>query len=75
MIQKDLKHIQLEQEQDQTVNEAGVNKSDFTAEGIELKKTYTAKDIENLEHLDFGAGFAPIYVVIFNYVAYADHGR
>ena len=31
----------------------------LTAEGIELKPTYTEKDIENLEHLDFGAGFAP----------------
>ena len=31
----------------------------FTAEGIKLKPTYSEKDIENLEHLDFGAGFAP----------------
>jgi len=31
----------------------------LTAEGIELKPTYSEKDIENLEHLDFGAGFAP----------------
>jgi methylmalonyl-CoA mutase len=30
-----------------------------TAEGIELKKRYSAYDIENLEHLDFAAGFAP----------------
>ena len=61
MIRKDLKHIQLEQLQDKTVKkEAAKNAIDFfTAEGIELKKTYTAKDIENLEHLDFGAGFAP----------------
>jgi hypothetical protein len=29
----------------------------FTAEGIELKPTYS-KDIENLDHLDFGAGFS-----------------
>ena len=61
MIRKDLKHIQLEQLQDKTVKkEAAKNATDFfTAEGIELKKTYTAEDIENLEHLDFGAGFAP----------------
>ncbi|MBX9889261.1 MAG: methylmalonyl-CoA mutase [Flavobacteriaceae bacterium] len=63
MIRKDLKHIQLEQLQDQakTANENVVhNTADFfTAEGIELKRNYTAKDIENLEHLDFGAGFAP----------------
>ena len=31
----------------------------LTAEGIELKKTYSEQDIEHLEHLDFGAGFAP----------------
>ncbi len=30
-----------------------------TAEGISVKKTYTKQDIENLEHLDFVAGFAP----------------
>jgi methylmalonyl-CoA mutase len=31
----------------------------LTAEGIILKPTYSEQDIENLEHLDFGAGFAP----------------
>jgi methylmalonyl-CoA mutase len=31
----------------------------LTAEGIELKPTYSEQDIEKLEHLDFGAGFAP----------------
>lgn len=31
----------------------------LTAEGIALHSTYSEKDIENLEHLDFGAGFAP----------------
>lgn len=30
-----------------------------TAEGIEVKPTYSKHDIENLEHLGFGAGFAP----------------
>ena len=61
MIRKDLKHIQLEQEQDKIAKEEVAKNATefFTAEGIELKKTYTAKDIENLEHLDFGAGFAP----------------
>ncbi len=31
----------------------------LTAEGIELKPSYTEADIENLEHIGFGAGFAP----------------
>jgi methylmalonyl-CoA mutase len=31
----------------------------LTAEGIELKQTYSEQDIENIKHLDFGAGFAP----------------
>jgi methylmalonyl-CoA mutase len=31
----------------------------LTAEGIAIKQTYSEKDIENLEHLDFAAGFAP----------------
>lgn len=30
-----------------------------TAEGIEVKPSYTKDDVENLSHLDFGAGFAP----------------
>lgn len=63
MIRKDLKHIHLEnqQEQNKTVaKEVSKNTTAFfTAEGIELKQTYTEKDIENLEHLHFGAGFAP----------------
>ena len=31
----------------------------LSAEGIKIKPNYSEKDIENLEHLDFGAGFAP----------------
>ncbi|MCL9808995.1 methylmalonyl-CoA mutase [Flavobacterium luminosum] len=30
-----------------------------TAEGIDVKNTYSKADVEGLEHLDFGAGFAP----------------
>jgi hypothetical protein len=47
MIRKDLKHIQLEnqQEQDHTgISDAGVNTTEFvTAEGIELNKHILAK--------------------------------
>ena len=30
-----------------------------TAEGIKIHKRYSKEDIENLEHLNFGAGFSP----------------
>jgi len=57
MNRKNLQHIKLEK------SEAGSEKSEekyfLTAEGIELKSTYSEQDIENLEHLDFGAGFPP----------------
>ena len=35
------------------------NQNFLTAEGIELKPSYAEADIENLEHIGFGAGFAP----------------
>jgi methylmalonyl-CoA mutase len=63
MIRKDLKHIKLEvkSESQEVVpeNQLPANDNFITAEGIEIKKTYSEKDIENLEFLDFGAGFAP----------------
>jgi len=61
MIRKDLKHINLESRNSKAESQKSELISDnfFTAEGIELKKTYSEKDIEDLEFLDFGAGFAP----------------
>ena len=56
-MRKDIQHIKLEQSEDRTV--ALDEKSFLTAENIELKQTYSEQDIENLNHLDFGAGFAP----------------
>ena len=56
-MRKNLQHIKIEK------SEAGSEKLEekhfLTAEGISLKKDYSQQDIENLEHLDFGAGFAP----------------
>lgn len=57
-MRKNLQHIKL------NVSETGQPVPDqqqkfLFAEGIEVKETYTAKDIENLEHINFGAGFAP----------------
>lgn len=57
-MRKDLKHIKLEvKSQEPEVNSSSDNFT--TAEGIEIKKNYSEKDIEELEFLDFGAGFAP----------------
>jgi len=61
MIRKDLKHINLDSQKLKVESQKSDILADnfFTAEGIELKKTYSEKDLENLEFLDFGAGFAP----------------
>ncbi|WP_310378909.1 methylmalonyl-CoA mutase [Flavobacterium sp.] len=56
-MRKNLQHIKLEKSEDG--NWESEEKNFLTAEGIELKETYSNQDIENLEHLDFGAGFAP----------------
>lgn len=58
MIRKNLQHIQLNGTSE-IENRDSSSGTFLTAEGIELQKTYTAPDIENLEHLEFGAGFAP----------------
>ncbi|MES2240533.1 MAG: methylmalonyl-CoA mutase [Bacteroidota bacterium] len=69
MIRKDLKHIQLDNQksksntdlEDSFAKEKRIPTQDnfVTAEGIELKQNYEENDIENLEHLDFAAGFPP----------------
>ncbi len=59
MIRNDLKHIQLEVKKSNNDIPNSSAENYLTAEGIELKETYTEKDIENLKHLDFAAGFAP----------------
>jgi methylmalonyl-CoA mutase len=56
MKRKDLRHIKLENPE--SVTPTAVERF-MTAEGIGLKPIYTKEDTENLEHLDFGAGFAP----------------
>ncbi|TWI03297.1 heterodimeric methylmalonyl-CoA mutase large subunit precursor [Flavobacterium tiangeerense] len=59
MKRKDLQHIKLESNPINVENENAATNAFLTAEGIELKPTYTQQDIDNLKHLDFGAGFAP----------------
>lgn len=62
-MRKDLKHIKLDiksyELSEQMHNPEPKTHNFTTAEGIELKETYSEKDIEDLEFLDFGAGFAP----------------
>ncbi|WP_330442759.1 methylmalonyl-CoA mutase [Flavobacterium sp. C4GT6] len=56
-MRKNLQHIQLDTNSTPKPIE---QKSNFvTAEGVNVKETYSKEDIENLEHLGFGAGFAP----------------
>ncbi|MDI5949141.1 methylmalonyl-CoA mutase [Flavobacterium yafengii] len=59
MKRKDLQHIKLKSTPLKVENENSLTDAFLTAEGIELKPTYSEQDIENLNHLDFGAGFAP----------------
>ena len=61
MVRKNLKHISLESLKSKVVtqNSEPSTQNFITAEAIELKATYSEKDIEDLEYLDFGAGFAP----------------
>ncbi|WP_456313382.1 methylmalonyl-CoA mutase [Pseudomonas shirazensis] len=61
MIRKNLTHINLNSQKSKVESQKPEDLIDnfTTAEGIELKETYSEKDIEDLEFLDFGAGFAP----------------
>jgi methylmalonyl-CoA mutase len=56
-MRKNIQHIQLVKSQKSKVES---NQTNFhTAENIDLKKTYSKEDIDGLEHVGFGAGFAP----------------
>uniref|UniRef100_UPI004049820B methylmalonyl-CoA mutase n=1 Tax=Flavobacterium sp. TaxID=239 RepID=UPI004049820B len=56
-MRKDIQHLKLKVKSPET--EVTEKQHFTTAEGIELKPIYTKEDISNLEHLGFGAGFAP----------------
>ncbi|MCC9073395.1 methylmalonyl-CoA mutase [Flavobacterium sp. F-65] len=62
MIRKDLNHIKLDvktEKLDVASKKQQPTNNFETAEGIDLKATYSEQDIENIEHIGFGAGFAP----------------
>lgn len=55
-MRKDIQHLKVEVKS----QKLEVSPNSFTtAENIEVKPTYSKEDISNLEHLGFGAGFAP----------------
>lgn len=57
MKRKNVQHIRLSSSE---INNPTLDTIPFfTAEGIELKPTYTENDISDLEHLHFGAGIVP----------------
>lgn len=65
-MRKNIQHITLESKvegqksEDKKWHTEPVEVQNFTtAEGIEVKSSYSQTDIEGLEHLEFGAGFAP----------------
>ncbi|TRW23525.1 methylmalonyl-CoA mutase [Flavobacterium zepuense] len=59
MNRKNLQHLKLTASETELKPYTPEQEPFVTAEGIELKETYTEADTENLEHLYFGAGFAP----------------
>jgi methylmalonyl-CoA mutase len=65
-MRKDIQHITLENSKNEIPNSnnleletLNLEPTFLTAENIELKPIYTKEEISNLEHLGFGAGFAP----------------
>ncbi|WP_205729746.1 methylmalonyl-CoA mutase [Flavobacterium bernardetii] len=56
-MRKNIQHIKLEAGSQKL--EVTATSSFETAEKIDIKPTYTKEDISDLEHLGFGAGFAP----------------
>ena len=56
---KSRKNLQNVQIHNSIASKPSINDTFETAEGISIKKKYYKKDIEHLEHLDFGAGFSP----------------
>ena len=56
-MRKNIQHIKIDKSEAKSKKQETNNF--LTAEGIELKSTYSSEDIENLEHIGFGAGFTP----------------
>ncbi len=58
-MRKNIQHLTLEKSKNLKPETLNLKQKFTTAEGIEVKPTYTKEDIADSEHLGFGAGFAP----------------
>ena len=58
-MRKNIQHITISGNQKSSETQHPTSNNFTTAEGIEVKSTYSKEDLSNLEHLGFGAGFAP----------------
>lgn len=61
-MRKNIQHLSINNQKDTVempTSSEELNDIFMTAEGVEIKKTYSEKDLEALEHLGFAAGFAP----------------
>ena len=56
-MRKNVQHITLQSSKKELID--STYHEFITAEDIAVKQNYTKQDLENLEHLDFAAGFAP----------------
>ncbi len=56
-MRKNVSHLSLENIKNEKVDHD--EKSFLTSENIVVKSIYTQKDLEDIDHLDFAAGFAP----------------
>ena len=56
-MRKNVQHINLQSSKKELTD--ATYQEFITAEDIAVKQNYTKRDLENLEHLDFAAGFAP----------------
>jgi methylmalonyl-CoA mutase len=58
-MRKNIQHITISESKKSSITQFPSSSNFITAEGIEVKPTYSKEHISNLEHLGFGAGFAP----------------
>ena len=56
-MRKDIQHLKLDKLA--TPEPKAEKQEHLTAEGIRIQETYLQKDVEDLEHIGFAAGFAP----------------